>query len=81
MNLEEAIELARNFIPEQYQLDRCADMGDEFWFNYRRPDGETIIGASLVSVSKLTSEVRTRSFTEDFPRIRRAWNNAEKTAV
>ena len=81
MTFEEAIELARSFIPEYYVLDLGADMGEEYWFNYRSPDGKTIIGASLVSVTKSSGAVRALSFTEDFPRIRRTWNSAEKMQV
>jgi hypothetical protein len=81
MTTDEAILLARDFIPDQFMLDLYADMDDEYWFNYCRPDGETIVGASLVVVDKATRKVRTKSFTEDFPRVLQRWNGAETEKV
>ena len=81
MNVTEAIALARDFIPDQFELNLLAEFKDEYWFDYRRSDGEMLIGASLVIVDKATCEVRMKSIAEDFPRTLQAWNGAEKMKV
>lgn len=81
MTCKEATELARSFTPAQYELDRFAEFDDEFWFSYCLPDGEVVVGASLVVVNKETREVRTMSFTEDFPRVLKTWNSTETMKV
>ena len=81
ITVEQAIEITRSFIPDKYCLNRYAEIGDEYWFDYVRSDGEVIIGASLVAVDKSNGAVRAQSLTQDFPRIRRTWNEAEKTPI
>lgn len=76
-----AVGAAREYIPDNLVLGEGADMGDEYWFDYRFPNGELFLSGGIVAVDKETGAVSRRAMTDDFSEMMSLWDEVPKVSV
>ena len=84
ITFDKALQQAKDYMSEQFELQKVADAGNEYWFSYFEfDDNKQLVRASFIGVDKVSGTVKDYSSADGFTvsHMRTQWNSLEKINI